>query len=148
MTFSATLMSSNVTGTWKVRAMPSRACASGVALVTSWPLNRMVPAVGCRSPARQLKNVLLPAPFGPIRPTMSPSVTLRSAPSTARKPPKLMTMPLASSSMSGPPCRDVAPDLRHAAGAEAGDQHDDGTVDDEGDAGAAAAEHGVGGFLQ
>ena len=43
----------------------------------------MVPDVGSASPARQLKNVLLPAPLGPIRPMISPSATSRSAPSTA-----------------------------------------------------------------
>jgi hypothetical protein len=32
--------------------------------------------------------VLLPEPFGPIRPTISRSFTLRSSPSTARTPPK------------------------------------------------------------
>ena len=46
MTLSATLMSSNVTGTWKLRAMPSRACSSGVARVTSRSAKRMVPSVG------------------------------------------------------------------------------------------------------
>ena len=29
------------------------------------PLNRMRPEVGRMTPVRQLKNVLLPAPFGP-----------------------------------------------------------------------------------
>ena len=103
MTFSATLMSSNVTGTWKLRAMPRRACCSGVARVTSWPLNRMVPEVGVRSPATQLKKVLLPAPLGPIRPTISPCVTVRLAPLTARKEPNSMMTLVASSSTVFPP---------------------------------------------
>ena len=67
--------SSNVAGTWKVRAMPSRACSSGARPGHSAPSNRIVPAVGMRSPARQLKKVDLPAPFGPISPMISPSAT-------------------------------------------------------------------------
>src|ERR1039458_10576053 len=69
--------------------MPSLACASGVARVTSTSLNRMLPPVGVRSPATQLKNVDLPAPFGPISPTISPSVTSRLAPESASSAPKL-----------------------------------------------------------
>ena len=34
--------------------------------VMSSPLNKMRPAVGRSTPVRQLKNVLLPAPFGPM----------------------------------------------------------------------------------
>ncbi len=78
--------------------MPSRACASGLARVMSTPSNRMVPAVGATSPASALKKVLLPAPFGPISPMMSPAATLRLAPSTARKAPKLLVTPRASRS--------------------------------------------------
>ena len=32
----------------------------------------MVPAVGFRLPASRLKSVVLPAPLGPIRPSISP----------------------------------------------------------------------------
>ncbi len=45
----------------------------------------MRPVVGTVSPARQLKKVDLPAPFGPIRPMISPSSTARSAPRTAQE---------------------------------------------------------------
>ena len=34
--------------------------------VMSSPLNRMRPLVGRSTPVRQLKKVLLPAPFGPM----------------------------------------------------------------------------------
>ena len=52
------------------------------ARVTSTPSNRC----GRRrvSPAMQLKNVDLPAPFGPIRPTISPASTESRRPRTAR----------------------------------------------------------------
>src|SRR5207237_890451 len=39
MALSRIVISSNVAGTWWVRAMPSRACSSGDARVTSAPLN-------------------------------------------------------------------------------------------------------------
>src|SRR4051812_40872908 len=45
----------------------------------------------------QLKAVVLPAPFGPIRPTISHSSTLRLRPSTAVRPPKRMVSSLTSS---------------------------------------------------
>ncbi len=79
--------------------MPSFACASGVARVTSVPANMTRPALGTRSPTRQLKKVDLPAPFGPMRPMISPSPTVRSAPDSARKLPKSRETACASSSM-------------------------------------------------
>ena len=65
ITFSSTDMPSKVCGTWKVRARPSCARASGARLVMSWPSKNTLPDVDSRSPVRQLKNVDLPAPFGP-----------------------------------------------------------------------------------
>ena len=47
MALSRIVISSNVAGTWWVRAMPSRACSSGDARVTSAPyLLRQAPALG------------------------------------------------------------------------------------------------------
>ena len=46
--------------------------------VISSPPKRMVPAVGGKKPLNRLKQVVLPAPFGPMRPTISPSSTCRS----------------------------------------------------------------------
>src|SRR6266851_4083510 len=48
----------------------------------------MVPAVGGRKPLRRLKQVVFPAPFGPMSPTISPSSTARSTRLTAASPPK------------------------------------------------------------
>ncbi len=42
------------------------------------PSNVTSPSVGMYSPVRQLKNVVLPAPFGPIRPTISPLVDVHA----------------------------------------------------------------------
>src|SRR5665213_31492 len=97
----------------------------------SAPRKRIVPAVGRASPDRQLKKVLLPAPFGPIRPSSSPASSIRSAPSTARNAPNALTMPLASSSTARPPAGQP-PAFRQPARTEAGDQHDDNAVGDIG----------------
>src|SRR5450755_2731013 len=40
--------------------------------VTSWPSNSIVPEEGGNAPAIKLNSVDFPAPFGPIRPTISP----------------------------------------------------------------------------
>src|SRR5580704_10114160 len=125
--------------------MPARAWTSGEARVKSLPSNIIRPPVGSVSPARQLKNVDLPAPLGPIRPIISPSSTVRSAPATAQKLPNAFETFFASSSMGALPkaWREALPQLVQAAGLKARDQHDDAAVDDEGQAGAAAAELGV-----
>src|SRR5579864_5708297 len=124
-------MSSKVIGTWKVRPMPARARTSAAAWVTSSPLKTMRPVVGDVSPARQLKKVDLPAPFGPIRPMISPSSTARSAPATARKSPNAFDTFLASSSMQVFPqnWRDAVPEIEQPARLEAGDQHNDAAIE-------------------
>src|ERR1043165_369918 len=130
--------------------MPSRACSSGGARVTSMPSNTMLPAVGSVSPARQLKKVDLPAPFGPIRPMISPSSIVRSAPATARRLPNVFETPCALSSIAASPelGRDAVPQLMQAAWLEARDQHDDAAIEDVRQAGSAAAEPCVGGGLE
>src|SRR5579864_4365039 len=110
----------------------------------------MRPVLGAVSPARQLKNVDLPAPFGPIRPMISPSSTARSAPDTARKLPNAFETFFASSSISAPPTlrHDPMPQLEQAAGLEARDQDDDAAIKNICQTGAAAAEPGIGRDLQ
>src|SRR5215471_16563157 len=59
----------------------------------------MVPAsVGSR-PARHSNSVVLPAPFGPIRPRISPSRTSKPTPSSTVLAPYRFVIPRASSSM-------------------------------------------------
>src|SRR3954463_9781768 len=119
--------------------MPSSACSSGVARVTSLPSNMMRPVVGKVSPARQLKKVDLPAPFGPIRPMISPSPIARSAPATARRLPKVFETFSALSSMALPDFRcDALPHLVQPAWLEARDDHDDAAIQNVGQPGAAA----------
>src|SRR6202451_4496842 len=130
--------------------MPASACASGAAWVTSTPLKTMRPLVGDASPARQLKKVDFPAPFGPISSMISCSSTARSAPDTARKLPNAFETFCASSSIGAPPAlrHDAIHQFEQAAGLEARDQDDDAAIKNVGQTGAAAAEPGVGGDLQ
>ena len=64
----------NTSSRWKVRFIPSRARRWGGAEETSWPSRRTVP-VHFWTPEMALKMVVFPAPFGPIRPTISPPFT-------------------------------------------------------------------------
>src|SRR5260370_19877784 len=63
---------------------------------SSW--NRIEPAVGRSAPATRLKVVILPDPFGPMRPTISPSRTSKDTRLTATKPPKRLESSVATSS--------------------------------------------------
>src|SRR3954447_21560159 len=65
----------------------------------SWPSDETLPKVASRSPVRQLKKVDFPAPFGPIRPRMSPCSSVTLAASTALKLPKALVMSRASRSI-------------------------------------------------
>src|SRR5882757_8891723 len=159
ITFSSTDMPSNVCGTWKVRARPRCARASGVKLVMSWPSNKTWPDVDNRSPVRQLKKVDLPAPFGPIRPRMPPCSSVTEAASTALKLPKAFVTLRASRSTgcSFRDCRlgclvadgpNTLDQRQYAARLKARGQHDDGAIDDEGEPCPLAAEQVVGDFLE
>src|SRR5262245_43311399 len=143
-------MSSKVAGTWKVRPMPAQACASGDARVMSRPAKRILPSVGTVSPARQLKKVDLPAPFGPISPTISPSSTDKSAWRTAKKLPNALETLCASRSIFAPPpsWRDAFPHLEQSSRFVSRYEHDDPPVENECETCAAAAEPGIGGRLQ
>src|SRR5438309_4312291 len=156
MTLSRIDISSNVAGTWKVRPMPSRAWVAALARVTSMSENTIRPVVGGMSPATQLKKVDLPAPFGPINPTISPSPTSRLAFASATKLPKLRETSRALSSMTHrdavtaarPPLRDAPGEIEQPARLEARQDHDDAAVEDVGEPRAAAPEQRVGRRLQ
>ena len=79
MTLSCTL-------SWVKTRWPSTTCTSpaftasrGPALLMSWPPKVMVPVRGSR-PEMAFSSVLLPAPLGPSRATISPAPTVRSMP--------------------------------------------------------------------
>src|ERR1700730_14285877 len=83
--------------------MPARARSAGDAPVISHPAKLIVPLVGTSAPATHFINVLLPEPFGPIRPWNSFSAMVRLAPLSAVNFPKVLTMPVASSSVIAAP---------------------------------------------
>ena len=69
--------------------MPRWERANWGSAVTSPPSKDTRPEVGGSSPAMSLKNVLLPAPLGPITDRSSPARTSKSTALTARSLPKL-----------------------------------------------------------
>src|SRR6516162_6961515 len=82
--------------------MTARTCSAFP--TTSRPSTLACPASGSRTVARIRTAVVLPAPFGPSRPSTLPASTARSMPSSAATGPKCLTSPLApiaGSAMSG-----------------------------------------------
>ena len=72
---------------WKVLATPSLVIRSGGKPLIRLPWNSTSPSLGANMPVMQLKKVVLPAPLGPIRPTIWPGPTVRSTSRTATSPP-------------------------------------------------------------
>src|SRR5256885_1809061 len=66
-TFSSSVQCGNTAEIWKDRITPRRAICAGASRVMSSPLKRMVPEVGSRNLVSRLKQVVLPAPLGPIK---------------------------------------------------------------------------------
>ena len=60
----------------RVFSRSARSCISS-------PSTRTVPLVGGKMPSSMRMVVVLPAPFGPRKPTISPGATSRLTPSTA-----------------------------------------------------------------
>ena len=107
MTLSITVMVSKLFTTWKVRPTPRTQRSAAGNLVTSSPSNQIEPWVGGSTPAIRLNNVDLPAPLGPIRPTISPRPTEIETSLLAIRPPKRCQTPRVSSKgavIAPPPC--------------------------------------------
>ena len=92
-TFSSTLMVGSRLTCWNVRPMPRPAIAWAERPEIGSPLKAISPAVGCSTPVTRLKMVLLPAPLGPIRATISPARTPKLTSLTATSPPKVLRTP-------------------------------------------------------
>src|SRR5690349_10849244 len=75
---------------WKERPMPRRQISWGGSPVTSRPSRTTAPLSGRRWPVTRLKNVVLPAPLGPMIAAIWPRSTCRLTPPTAMKPSKLL----------------------------------------------------------
>src|SRR5438552_9400963 len=70
---------------------PREAFAASGAWARSWPLMVIRPLEGLSRPAMMRMVVVLPAPFGPRNPWISPGSTERLTPSTAVKEPYVLT---------------------------------------------------------
>src|SRR6476659_6046139 len=82
--------------------MPSRQIRSEGRCTIDLPSKRISPASGLLWPAISENNVVLPAPFAPIKPQISPALTSRLTSRTAATPPKrLDTLRSSSSGTSG-----------------------------------------------
>ena len=97
-TFSCAVSWPNTVVIWKLFAMPMRANSCCARPVMSRPWKRMRPAVGANAPLTMLKNVLLPAPFGPMiavrRPGSNDALTSSSA---VKRPKRCVTRSTSSS---------------------------------------------------
>ena len=78
---------------WYVRAMPSSTMSCGPRPTMLVPLNSMVPAVGGIMPVSWLKNVVLPAPFGPMIDTIARRGMSKSMFRLASSPPNFLLSP-------------------------------------------------------
>ena len=85
-TFSSTDRCANTAEIWNERTTPRRAIAAGCSCVMSSPSKTILPEVGVRNLVSRLKQVVLPAPFGPISAWIVPRRTRRLTLSTATKP--------------------------------------------------------------
>ena len=88
MTFSRTLMVRNRARFWNVRPMPSAAMPCGGVSSSDRPSKAIRPSLNAYRRDRQLNIVVLPAPFGPMKPTMWPAATENETRSSATMPPK------------------------------------------------------------
>src|SRR5258707_9917442 len=87
MMFSSTEILANGWVIWNVRTMPAAQIRCGGSPVMSRPSSVTRPALGAWKPAMAANRVVLPAPLGPISPTISPAPTSSEARSTALRPP-------------------------------------------------------------
>ena len=87
------MRSSNSSSDWNERDSPARARRYGAQWVMSRPSQVIEPAVSRLLPATQSMSVVLPAPFGPSRPTTSPGATCSVTSSRAVNPPNRWVSP-------------------------------------------------------
>src|SRR4030095_1000881 len=114
-TFSSTERWGNTAEIWKERTRPSRAMSAGCEPVVSRPLHPVRPRVGARKWVRRLKQVVLPAPLGPMRAWIAPRRTRSRTLFTARNPRNSLVRSsvsrMTSSAISGARARRVEPGL-------------------------------------
>src|SRR6266853_1452897 len=110
-----------------------------------WPSHRTSPRSGSRKPLRTLKSVVLPAPFGPMMPRISPARTSKLTSNRAWRPRNALEIPRTS--------RTAAPgaaDEAHGQGLHDDDHAEDRLRrhDEENGVRVDGADHGGGGRAQ
>ncbi len=90
ITFSSALIVANMRMFWNVRDIPIARILSGRPRVTSLPSNTILPVVGLYRPVSMLKNVVLPAPLGPMIETIPLRGMEKLTSETATSPPKTL----------------------------------------------------------
>ena len=88
LTLSSTDMRPNKARFWKVRLMPRSTIRCGGVLSMLRPPNRISPPAGVYRRLTQLNKVVLPAPFGPIKPSNWRGARSNDTSSSATMPPK------------------------------------------------------------
>ena len=97
-TFSKTLSSGKTSVIWNVRTIPRRTRYTTERSRMLSPSNQISPALGGKKPVIRLKNVVLPAPLGPITARSSPSLMANETSRTACSLPKFRLTPSRRSS--------------------------------------------------
>src|SRR6516164_3580484 len=92
-TFSSTVAPGRIFVIWYERAIPLCEIRCGGSPAMSSPSKMMRSAVGRSTPVRQLKNVDLPAPFGPMMARIFPGCTAMETLLSAMSPPKRTVRP-------------------------------------------------------
>src|SRR5262245_18861950 len=110
---------------WKERPMPNRQTSCGGMPVMSRPLSTTAPASGRRCPVIKLKNVVLPAPLGPMMAAICPGFTRRLTPATAWNPSKALRTSRTSSTGHPPQPPPAGIQRAHDAAGEHEEQHDE-----------------------
>src|SRR5215207_352629 len=93
--FSITAKRVRLLVSWNVRTIPRAAILCDATPSIDSPSNDQLPASGLSNPVTRLKNVVLPAPLGPINAVIEPRCTSTRSTSTAVIPPKLRRTPTA-----------------------------------------------------
>ncbi len=99
--FSRTVIDAKVAATWNVRPTPRRQCRAGRAGISS-PAQPDAPGIRTSWPLMQLKQVVLPAPLGPISAQQLASGDANETSRTARTPSKDLVRSSTSTSVTAP----------------------------------------------
>src|SRR3954452_15431286 len=99
--FSRTVSLERTLVSWKVRTMPMRDTRYAGTPLRLVPLKDQSPWSGRSNPVSRLKNVVLPAPFGPMSPVITPRWISTWSTSTAVRPPKVRRTWWATTTGSG-----------------------------------------------